>query len=290
MSDERLTGSAWSASEDATTVPSGTADESPEVEALTEDIEETRTEMANTVEAIADRLDPANIAEDAKQTVRDATVGKVEQMASNVADTASGVMEDARTTAMDTGSGIVDTIRRNPIPAAMAGIGIGWLVMNRGGGSSGRRRMDSRGSWQYDRYGYGTQSGRADMWGGRQAHPRGDSGGNPLEGVGQQAGQVAGQVGENVGRFADQARDTMGRMPDQFGETFDDVRGNAQRMMEDNPMAFGALALAVGAALGMALPETRAEQKVLAPIGEKAVETAEQAADEATRQLETSRS
>ncbi|HSL76044.1 MAG TPA: DUF3618 domain-containing protein, partial [Candidatus Limnocylindrales bacterium] len=41
------------------------------------ELEQTREELHETVEAIGDRLTPAAIAENAKQTVRDATVGKV---------------------------------------------------------------------------------------------------------------------------------------------------------------------------------------------------------------------
>ena len=89
------------------TTPENQSDESDEV--IASEIEDTREEMTGTVQAIGERLDPANIVQDAKETVRDATVGKVEQMTSNAMDTAT-----------ETGSGILETIRRNPLPAAMA--------------------------------------------------------------------------------------------------------------------------------------------------------------------------
>ena len=54
--------------------------EDPEVEQLVGEIEVTRIEMTGTVEEIGDRLDPRNIVAGAKETVRDATVGKVEQL------------------------------------------------------------------------------------------------------------------------------------------------------------------------------------------------------------------
>ena len=53
-----------------------------------------------------------------KQTVHDATVGKVEHMVSNVSNAAQ-----------ETGSGIVTTIKNNPIPAALVGLGLGWFFM-----------------------------------------------------------------------------------------------------------------------------------------------------------------
>ena len=49
------------------------ADEPNEdVEVIASEIEETREEMTGTVEAIGERLDPANIVQDAKETVREA--------------------------------------------------------------------------------------------------------------------------------------------------------------------------------------------------------------------------
>ena len=45
-------------------------------------------------------------------------------------------------------------------------------------------------------------------------------------------------------------------LPDQVGTTARDVGWNAQRVLEDNPLAVGAAAFAIGAAIGMALPET----------------------------------
>jgi len=71
-----------------------------EVEVLETDIEATRGEMTDTVQTIGERLDPANIVQGAKDTVREATVGRVEQMTSNVMDTAA-----------DTGGGVIETIR-----------------------------------------------------------------------------------------------------------------------------------------------------------------------------------
>jgi ElaB/YqjD/DUF883 family membrane-anchored ribosome-binding protein len=106
-----------------------------ETEAIREDIEQTRANMARTVDEIQDRLSPQNIMEqvketasekageaidNVKQTVHDATVGKVENMVNNVSDTAR-----------ETGSGIMDLIKENPVPAALAGLGLGWLFMKR---------------------------------------------------------------------------------------------------------------------------------------------------------------
>jgi len=236
--------------------PADDTDES--VEDIASEIEDTREEMTGTVQAIGDRLDPANIVQDAKETVRDATVGRVEQMTSNAMDTAT-----------ETGSGILETIRRNPLPAAMAAVGVGMLLMNRSnGGSSHRPDHYLDGGWRDTddyRAGYGSGSG-----------------------VTERAGETIDQVGQKASRVASDVRATVGDLPDQVGTTARDVGGNAQRIVEENPLAVGAVAFAVGAAIGMALPTTDVERNVLGQAADRAINTAEQTAQQAVRQLEPS--
>ena len=249
-----------------TTNPSGDLDPEAEaeVEVLETEIQATRHEMTGTVQTIGERLDPANVVQGAKDTVREATVGKVEQMTSNAMDTAT-----------DAGSGILDTIRKNPIPAAMAAIGIGWLFMNR---SDGRGSYRSYGGWNdswrdSERYGYGTYG---DYRGGGVT----DRAGETFDQVGRKAGQVAGDVRSTVGS-------TVGQLPDQVGSTARDVGWNAERFAQDNPLARGAAALAVGAAIGMALPETEVERNVLGGPAGTAIDKAQEAASDAVQQLQS---
>ena len=229
-----------------------------EVEVIATEIEQTRDEMTGTVQAIGNRLDPANIVQDAKETVREATVGRVEHMTSNALETAG-----------DTGSGILETIRQNPLPAAMAAIGIGLLVMNRSNG---------RGAYRADRY-------REGGW--RDADEyRAGYGTGP--GMTERAGETLDQVGQKAGHVASEVRSTVGGLPDQVGTTARDVGWNAQRVLEDNPLAVGAAAFAIGAAIGMALPETEVERNVLGQATDRAIDTAQRTASEAVQQLETS--
>src|SRR5215212_3103500 len=87
--------------------------------------------MAGTVGELGERLDPGNIADRARGRVRDATIGTIEGKVEEMTTAASDFASDAGRTAQEAGSGLIETIRQNPVPAAMAGIGIGWLVMNR---------------------------------------------------------------------------------------------------------------------------------------------------------------
>lgn len=104
-------------------------------------IEATRNDMSATIDAIQAKLNPEAIIEQAKDTVREATVGKVEQMVS-----------DAGSAAKDTGSNLMDMVKGNPVPAAALGLGLAWLLMRDKGGSGGSQQY-----WRpdYDRGSYG---------------------------------------------------------------------------------------------------------------------------------------
>jgi ElaB/YqjD/DUF883 family membrane-anchored ribosome-binding protein len=138
----------------------------------------------------------------------------------------------------------------------MAAVGIGWLLMN---------RSDGRGSYRPD-----TDSGRGVT----------DRAGETFDQVGRKAGQVADDVRSTVGS-------TVGQLPDQVGSTAREVGGNAERLVQDNPLALAAAAFAVGAAVGMALPETDVERNVLGGPAGTAIDKAQQAASDAVQQLQT---
>ena len=61
----------------------------------------------------------------------------------------------------DTRDTLVDTVRRNPIPAALAGIGIAWLLMNRSSSNRGRSAAPNGGGFNpYRGMDYGPGGGR----------------------------------------------------------------------------------------------------------------------------------
>lgn len=249
--------------------PADADETSPEVEQLTREIDATRSGMSETLDELGQRLDPANLVASAKETVREATVGKVESMAT----TAGDIVTDAGTTARETGEGLVETIKRNPVPAAMAGIGLGWLWMNRDKG----RKM----TWPQTtgpRYS-NVQVARSEPSFGDRI---GDAGGE----VGRQASSVASTLGEAASDVANRARATAGQVPDQLGEVGQEVGDTAQRLLDENPLAVGAIALAVGTAVGLALPATRTEQRVIGRAGSQLLDQAESALAKPMDELE----
>jgi hypothetical protein len=229
------------------------------------DIAQTREQMTGTVEAIGDRLDPGAIVESAKQTVRDATVGKVEDMTTTATEALSG----AGTTVQERGSGVLQTIKQNPIPAAMAGLGIAWLWTHRadapktqGYGGSRVQRTDA---WDTA---YGGASGWSD------------------ESTSDRIGDKVGDAAESMGRRVSDVGDAMGRLPSQVGGTADGLSSQAQRLIDESPLAVGAVAIAVGAAISMALPVTQTERRVLGPAAGQVLGSVQDTATEALQKVQ----
>ena len=90
--------------------------------------------MSETIDAIQERLNPRNLVAQAKDSVREATVGKVKEMAHNVSDTASGMADST----MEAAGDLAERVKDNPWPAVAAGLGAAWFLLRNGNGASRR--------------------------------------------------------------------------------------------------------------------------------------------------------
>lgn len=220
-----------------------------EVEEVRVDIEATRAEMSGTIDAIQEKLDPTRLKQQAKETVRDATVGRAEHM-----------MSSAGETAKEKGSGLLETIKDNPVPAALAAVGLGWLFMSGRGQSSSSQR--NRYAYEYD-VTYPTYAGRA------QVQP---TSGHESGGVQQRASQAAHQAQDEARHLGSEAQHQAQRARSQF-----------QQMMEENPMAVGAVAIGLGAALGLAIPESQQEHELMGERRDELMDRAKAVAEDTAR-------
>jgi ElaB/YqjD/DUF883 family membrane-anchored ribosome-binding protein len=158
------------------------------------------------------------------------------------------MVSNAGQTAQEAGSGVVETIRQNPIPAAMVGIGLGWLV-NSARSKQGKYRSFSEqraygttgtvqygggtgqygGSWDTGAMGT-TGYGTTGSYGGPDyASTTYQAGGSGGQGVGQKVGDAASQVGQTVGQTVGNVGQTVGQTASQVGQTAGEVVGNVQQ-------------------------------------------------------------
>jgi ElaB/YqjD/DUF883 family membrane-anchored ribosome-binding protein len=262
-----------------------TGEQPEDTEQIKAQIEETRNQMGETIDAIQERLSFANISEQvsetvnsaietAKDTAYDATIGKAVGFMKNVGD---GV----------THSGAFRTIKTNPFPLALIGLGTGLLIYQ----SYNRKGSYRRGYGQgYERRFYNRpdeRSGESTFESARGAiSDRASSAytgvtekaSSALEGVSNVAGnayeKVTGVVDKTytgAGELANKAYDRVGEFGTVAQEKYDEY-------LEENPLALGALAVAIGAAVGFAVPSTRYEGKMMGEARETLMHRAQEAA------------
>ncbi|HUQ19739.1 MAG TPA: DUF3618 domain-containing protein [Gemmatimonadaceae bacterium] len=238
----------------------------PEIEVIRADIDAARERVSNDLDEIGHRLNPHYVKQQVKDSIREATIGRVEDMARG------------------TGNGLMSTIRENPIPAAIAGFGLAWLFKNRSNGSSSQNQSSSRYSG-YSGYGYGQGDGRSSNdW--QRQNPESSK----IDSVRDRASEVGEGVKEKMSDFSEQAQDVVHRV----ANTGTRQARRVEDVFYEKPLAVGVLAIAAGIAAGLAAPATQAEAKLLGEArdsfvekaGEVARETSEKAQKVAHRALE----
>lgn len=97
----------------------------------------------------------------------------------------------------------------------------------------------------------------------------GEMAGQVHDRVGDMAGHVHDQVGDMAGRVQDRASGMAEQVADTAGHVAEGAQIRAQRMqgrmgeiLEESPLMAGALALTVGAAIGLATPSTEQEREL----------------------------
>ena len=221
-------------------------DASDETDKIKAQIEETRAELGETIDAIQEKLSFSNISgqvseqvnhavETAKEAVYDATIGKAVNIMKNLGNEISA-------------TSVGRTIKENPLPFILIGAGAGMLAYHAyAGGGSSRTRTRSLGSRPERQLGEGRETS--------------DTGAltavtGTISGVKDTVSTAAGTAYEKVAGAVDQVYNKAG----EYGHT---AREQYDHYLEENPLAVGAVALALGAAVGMAIPATRYEGKLM---------------------------
>lgn len=268
--DERTNQISAAADSDELRTTSTSADDYDEnTEQLRANIEDTRADMSQTLNEIQERLSPENLMDQAKEAVRDATIGKVEKVMGQVGETFSAVTEPAREMAgragnaiKEVGTTVGDQIWKNPIPIALIGLGVGMLVMKNyrgqsyGNGSTQRKFPQGRSS----SYSLG------DVGQPRQTTQQQSTGASTLNQVKETASDLANRSTQTLNELGTKAKNSASR----FGE-----------IMRDNPLAAGAVAIAAGTAVGLLIPSTQFESEYIGETGERLVDRVEDAARDA---------
>ncbi|MBW3622671.1 MAG: DUF3618 domain-containing protein [Armatimonadetes bacterium] len=255
----------------------GDAATEEEIERTREEIEVTRTEISETVDALKEKLSPSHLMQEAKESLHDATVGRAQETAEHVMDKTREAMGVAQVKAQETwgttqekaqevwgttqetvrqtSSNLPAAVRQNPLPAILAGVGIGWMIWNayQEGSqqrSSGGQQGTSRTSLPHESYGTQNYPYRAADLStppppGSTAFPPGAaapgtvphagefSSGGTSEGGTDAMGQLQDMAHQAQGRTTDmvhQARDAAGQVTGQVQEKAGQVVDQAGQM------------------------------------------------------------
>ncbi|MFP4165072.1 MAG: DUF3618 domain-containing protein [Chitinispirillaceae bacterium] len=139
------------------------------------------------------------------------------------------------------GKSISRSFQRNPLPVLMVTAGTAWAI------------------WEDRREG---------------TEPQGSKYKEQARGAAEQMGEKTGQAQEKVSQAGQKAR---GAAEDLSGKAREGVRSGAQRtdrVIHDNPLITGAIAMVAGLVAGALMPETQTEEK---SVGEQSKEVKEQA-------------
>lgn len=250
------------------------------------EIEKTRIEMSETLGEIQDRLRPDHLLQQAKDGVKEAAAGKARSIMNSAGETAGAVAYRAK----GAGEHLAWYAKEHPIRIAVTIGALTWFALrsrNRAGAWEGvaETSWDDMEPVLFDE--------------GRSLRTRvGDYAASARDTVGAYASSAR----DTVGEYASTARDTVGELASSArstaGEYAESARAGARRASErvrgaassatstttdwvqENPLAAGAIALAVGAAIAMALPGTEVEDRAMGETRDRAWQRANQAAAE----------
>jgi ElaB/YqjD/DUF883 family membrane-anchored ribosome-binding protein len=279
---------------------------------IRQQIDHTRAEMEITIQEIGERLSPENLIEQAKSSAKEATIGRINDM-----------RYEANQKVEEISGNLGQTVRENPLPVALIGLGLGWLWM--------AKRNDR--SYDYPERGYVYRSG---PYAGYRDDPNrmGDAR-EWVEDTAQtaerkmaearyRAGDAIEDVGETISDTAQRAKDsvseTVSRAGEAVGDVFEDVeervsdtadraRQEADRLrreakwrsevaisrskrsfwenMEENPLIVGAVVAVAGLAIGAAIPTSDAENQLLGETRDRFLDEAKVRAQDAVERVQT---
>jgi len=244
-----------------------------ETEHLKAKIAETRSQMGETIDELQERLSFSNISEQvsehvsnvietAKNSAYDATIGKAVGFMKNMGD---GISD----------SKFVRTTRSNPLPLILIGLGAGWLAYNVSSGGSRRRTLRGPAGFRTDEFS-DRERARRDMETGTSfdLNERHRQDASTISAISDKASALSDKVStaansayENASKAVDSAvtgaKDLANSAYSKAGEYSNVAYDTYDHHINENPLAVGAAAFAIGAVVGLAIPSTRYEGELM---------------------------
>lgn len=191
------------------------------------EIDRTRDEMDRTLSAIEQRLTPGQLVDQGIDYLRH-----------------SGAAEFVQN--------LGGTAKQNPLPIALTAIGIGWLMAL--GREPAQQNYGATSSSSL-REGMGSMRDKASG----ALHSASDSLSSARDRVSGSMSSMRGRASESMSSM----RDRAGQMTESARYRWDRARGGVDYLVREQPLALGAIGLAVGAILAAMAPKTQKEEELM---------------------------
>ena len=229
------------------------------------EVESVRSDMDSTLSAIERKLTPGQLVDQGLEYLR-----------------SSGANEFL--------SNLGTSVKQNPVPVALVGVCMAWLMASgrsgthagsvQAAGTSLRRATDKAWSGAREQ----AHSARQTLSDAAQAaRERFDQAKHSVSGSAQSARDALSRVSGTVSETAQSAREAMARGADVAQRQVERARGGYEWVVREQPLALGAIGVAIGALLAAAAPRTRVEDDWM---GETSDRLAQQAKEAGREQLE----
>jgi len=291
------------ASSDDTEDDTDETEDTDDTDQIRAQIEETRSQMGETIDAIQEKLSFQNISEQVKAEVSEHINSAIETAKDSVYSATIGNLGKAGKFMQNIGKEISRTeagkfARKNPFPLVLIGLGIGLLAYE-GFGNKSRR------TYRYSEYDNDTRNrglrdsgtmGTLKSATGKISDTASSAYGTVSETTGNALESVKGAANSAYGSVTDAASNAYGTVTDSANKAYDSVTDYANTAyekvgeygtvarekydyyLEENPLAVGAVALAVGAAVGLAIPASRYEKEYMGEYSSQLLDKAQNAA------------
>jgi len=249
---------------------------SNETAEIKSEIERTRVEMSETLDEIQERLRPDHLIQQAKETMTEAASGKVRNIMHSAGETATLVADQTKYA----GRSLADYVRMHPVQIAILAGGVTWWLL---------RDRDTSDDWEGASEGWQDGQGYSEGYSYEDERPLTAKVGEYAASAKETVGEYASSARETVGEYATSARSTARRASARVRSAADTATVKAREgwhtastsvddWVHEYPLAAGAIAVAVGAAIGLSAPGTEFENRTMGEKRDQALERARVAA------------
>lgn len=155
------------------------------------------------------------------------------------------------------------TLKNNPVPTVLTGVGLAWLAMN-------QNRAFSPGSAAFGGSGLADTLGEAASGikgafaqAGEHLHHASDVAHDKARSLKDKARDLSHDAGDTLGGSADKVRQAAHQASDRMHAQATQLKGQFDHLLKEQPLVLAAIGIALGAALGAALPATRKEDELM---------------------------